>query len=76
MTLDEEESNHNSSNLESSEFEEKTNNISLDISSNKINPLNRYTFNTKFCDFNNNNKQNNNRECFEDVELFEDRNYI
>ena len=76
MTLDEEENNHNSSNLESSEFEEKTNNISLDISSNKINPLNRYTFNTKFCDFNNNNKQNNNRGCFEDVELFEDRNYI
>ena len=75
-TLDEEESDQNSSNLESSEFEEKSKSISLDISSNKINPVNRYTFNTKFCDFNNNNKQNNNnnRECFEDV-IFVDKNY-
>ena len=75
MTFDEKESNNNSSNLESSDFEEKSKSISLDKSSNKINQVNRYTFNTKFCDFNNNNKQNNNRECFEDVELFVDKNY-
>ena len=77
MTLEEKESSHDSSSLESSsEFEEKSKSISLDISSNKINPVNRYTFNTKFCDFNNNSKNNNsNRECFEDVELFVYKNY-
>jgi hypothetical protein len=76
ITFNNEESNNNSSNLASSD-EEKSKSMSLDKSSNKINQVNRYTFNTKFCDFNNNHKQtkNNNRECFEDVELFVDKNY-
>lgn len=74
--------NNDSSNLESSELEEKSQSISLDGSSNRINPVKAYTFNTKFCDFNNNNNNNINniikrkkKECFEDVEFYIDKNY-
>ena len=61
----------NSSNLES-ECEEKSNGVSLDASSNRINPVNTYTFNTKFCDFKNSIRQN---KKFEDVEFLIDKNY-
>ena len=71
---EEEESEHNSSNLESSKLEEESKSLSLDGSSNKINPINTYTFNTKFCDFKNNIEKK--KECFEDVEFFIDKNYI
>ena len=47
-----------SSNLESSECEEKNKSILLDTSSNRINSINRYTFNAKFCNFNNNKDEN------------------
>ena len=74
--------NNDSSNLESSELEEKSQSVSFDGSSNRINPVKAYTFNTKFCDFNNsnNNNINNNikkkkKECFEDVEFYIDKNY-
>ena len=53
-----------SSYLESSENNEKSNNISLDAASNKINSINIYTFNTKFCDFNN--KNDKKKESFEE----------
>ena len=69
-----EENNNNSSNLENSEFEEKSNGVSLDASSNRINPVNTYTFNTKFCDFKNNRKENK-KESFEDVEFLIGKNY-
>ena len=52
-----------SSNLESSECEEKNKSILLDTSSNRINPVNTYTFNTKFCNFNNN-KEGNKKKLF------------
>ena len=74
ISFKEEESNNNSSNIESSEFEEKSKSISLDASSNRINTLNAYTFNTKFCDFKNN-KEEKKKECFEDVEFIIDKNY-
>ena len=61
-------------NLEGSEFEEKSKSISLDASSNRINPVNNYIFNTKFCDFNNN-KQSENQKCFEDVEFIMDNRH-
>ena len=64
----------NSSDLESSDFEDKSKSVSLDVSSNKINPVNVYTFNAKFCDFNNNNKQQK-KECFEDIEFIIDEKY-
>ena len=73
-TFKEDELNHKSSNLESSELEEKSKSISLDGSSNRINPVNTYTFNTKFCDFKNNKKEKE-KEFFEDVELFIDKDY-
>jgi hypothetical protein len=69
-----EENEQNSSDLESSNFEDKSKSASLDASSNKINPVNVYTFNTKFCDFNNNNKQKK-KECFEDIEFIIDGKY-
>ena len=74
LSFKDEENNCNSSNLESSEFEEKSKSISLDTSSNRINPLNTYTFHTKFCDFKNN-KVEKKKECFEDVEFLFDKNY-
>ena len=74
LTFKEDESNHKSSMIESSEIEEKSKSISLDASSNRINPVNTYTFNTKFCDFKNI-KQGKKKECFEDVEFFIDKNY-
>ena len=74
LSFKDEENNCNSSNLESSEFEEKSKSISLDTSSNRINPLNTYTFHTKFCDFKNN-KAEKKKECFEDVEFLFDTNY-
>ena len=50
----EKEMEQHSSNMESNEFDEEySKNISVDTPSNKINSLNVYTFNTKFCDFNN-----------------------
>jgi len=50
----EKEMEQNSSNMESNELDEEcSKNISMDTPSNKINSLNVYTFNTKFCDFNN-----------------------
>ena len=52
-----------SSNLESSECEEKNKSILLDTSSNRINSVNTYTFNTKFCNFNNN-KEGNKKKLF------------
>lgn len=61
-----------SSFLESSENEEKSNNISLDAASNKINSVNIYTFNAKFCDFNNKNKK---KESFEELEFLMKNNY-
>jgi len=64
----------NSSDLESSDFEDKSKSVSLDVSSNKINPVNVYTFNAKFCDFNNNNKQQK-KKCFEDIEFIIDEKY-
>ena len=48
-----------SSNLESNEFEDHNKSISLDASSNKINSVNLYTFNTKLCDFNNKKRKKN-----------------
>ena len=69
-----EECDQNSSDLESSDFEDKSKNVSLDVSSNKINPVNIYIFNAKFCDFNNNNKQQK-KECFEDIEFIIDDKY-
>ena len=66
-------SDHKSSNIESNEFEEKSKSIiSLDVSSNRINSVNTYQFNTKFCDFKNNKKENK-KECFEDVEFIIDK---
>ena len=53
---------------ESEELNDISKNASLDSSSNKINSINRYTFNTKFCDFNN--SKNNKNENFEDAEFF------
>ena len=61
-----------SSFLESSENEDKSNNISLDAASNKINSVNIYTFNAKFCDFNNKNKK---KESFEELEFLMKNNY-
>ena len=61
-----------SSFLESSENEEKSNNISLDAASNKINSVNTYTFNVKFCDFNNKHKK---KESFEELEFLMKNNY-
>ena len=50
----EKEMEQHSSNMESNELDEEcSKNISMDTPSNKINSLNVYTFNTKFCDFNN-----------------------
>ena len=69
-----EEYDQNSSDLESSNYEEKSKSVSLDISSNKINPVNIYAFNTKFCDFNNNKKKQK-KECFEDIEFIIDEKY-
>ncbi len=60
--------------MENYEFEEKSKSISLDTSSNRINPVNTYTFNTKFCDFKNN-KEVKKKECFEDVEYIIDKKY-
>ena len=65
LSFKDEESSLNSSNIESSEFEEKSKIISLDASSNKINSVNTYTFNTKFCDFKNSKGQKN--ENFENI---------
>ena len=62
-----------SSFLESSENDDKSNNISLDAASNKINSINTYTFNTKFCDFNN--KNNKKKESFEEIEFLMKNNY-
>jgi len=62
-----EESYNNSSNLETSDFDEKI--ISLD---NKNNLFNKSNFNAKFCDFKNNN-QSNRKEFFEDFEFFVDK---
>ena len=61
-----------SSFLESSENEDKSNNISLDAASNKINSVNIYTFNAKFCDFNNKHKK---KESFEELEFLMKNNY-
>ena len=69
-----EQNDNNSSNMENYEFEEKSKSISLDTSSNRINPVNTYTFNTKFCDFKNN-KAVKKKECFEDVEYIIDKKY-
>ena len=55
-----------SSFVESNEYEDNSKNISLDASSNKINSINSYTFNTKFCDFNN--KKSKIPRHFEEVE--------
>ena len=38
--------------------EEKNKTFLLDTSSNRINSVNRYTFNTKFCNFNNKKDEN------------------
>ena len=65
----------NSSDLESSDLEDKSKSISLDVSSNKINPVNVYTFNAKFCDFNNNSNKQQKKECFEDIEFIIDEKY-
>ena len=73
LSFKDEESSLNSSNIESSEFEEKSKIISLDASSNKINSVNTYTFNTKFCDFKNSKGQKN--ENFEDVEFLINNKY-
>ena len=61
------ESDSNSSNLETIDFDEKI--ISLD---NTINPVNIYNFNCKFYDFNNNkiNNQAKRKEFFEHFEFF------
>ena len=70
-------SNEESENYSNSEYEgseEKSRSFSLDVSSNKINTLNAYTFNTKFCDFNIN-KEEKKKESFQDVEIFLDNNY-
>ena len=53
---------------ESEGINENNKSASLDSSSNKINSINRYTFNTKFCDFNN--SKNNKNENFENEEFF------
>lgn len=54
--------NNESSSLESYEINDNSKNISLDVSSNRINSINTYTFNTKFCDFNN--KKRNKKDSF------------
>jgi len=65
--------NDQSSFLESSESDDKSNNISLDAASNKINSINIYTFNAKFCDFKN--KNNKKKESFEELEFLMKNNY-
>ena len=69
--FNEKEMESRSSSLESNELEDNNKSLSLDASSNKINSINIYTFNTKFCDFNGGAKKNKN---FEEVE-FDIRNH-
>ena len=69
--FNEKEMESRSSSLESNELEDNNKSLSLDASSNKINSINIYTFNTKFCDFNGGGKKNKN---FEEVE-FDIRNH-
>ena len=57
-----ENNNELSSSLEKYEINDNSKNISLDVSSNRINSINTYTFNTKFCDFNN--KKRKKKESF------------
>ena len=68
------EESENNSFSENDDSGEKSRSFSLDVSSNKINTLNAYTFNTKFCDFNIN-KEEKKKESFQDVEIFLDNNY-
>jgi len=65
-----------SSELESNELDDNNSGIVLlDVSSNKINSINSYTFNTKFCDFNN--IKSKKKESFEDVAyLMRNKHYM
>ena len=73
--FNDDESEHHSSNLESNEIEDNNKSVSLDVSSNKINSINTYTFNAKFCDFNN--KLTDKKESFEDIEnKLKNKNYL
>ena len=62
--IQKDDSYQSSSNIDSSG--DRSKNMSLDVSSNKINPIKNYTFNTKFCPFNN--KQSKKTKYFEDLQ--------
>ena len=65
----------NSSNIESNEFDDNSKSVSLDSSSNNINSINIYTFNTKFCDFNNQ-KRNKNRNYKEEEFIMKNKRFM
>jgi hypothetical protein len=78
-SMDYKENENDNAEEKSSELEEKSKSISLDAdaSSNRINLVNTYIFNTKFCDFKNNkkSKKSQNNKCFEDVEFIINNNH-